>query len=128
VDSFPEDVKQFFEQTVDSVEQLEILRILGEDPYRQWSQDEISHKIQSNSRSTQEDISALEQRGLLKCVLHEGRTMSQLGAQSPELEALTNRLLELYRQRPVTMIRMVYERKLSVLRHLLSSTRIEPTR
>lgn len=116
MDPFPDDVRQFLDSAVASVEQLEILRILGEDLAREWGADELGAQIQSTLEMTQADLTALEARGVLRCVRREGRVFCRLSPHSPELESQIRRLLELYRQRPVTMIRMVYERKGSALR------------
>jgi hypothetical protein len=116
LDPFPDDVRQFLESRVDSVEQLEILRILGEDPAREWRDDEIGAQIQSTLEMTLADLTTLEVRGLLRCARREGRVFCSFGPHSTELGLQMRRLLELYQQRPVTMIRLVYVRKANALR------------
>ena len=109
---------------IDSLEQLEALRILGDDPEREWRDDEIAVQIQSMPETTLRHLSVLEGRGMVRCVRREGRLFCTYGPQSPELEAQVRRLLEIYRQRPVTMIRMVYERPPNVLRAFSDAFRL----
>jgi hypothetical protein len=116
LDPLPDDVRQFLESSIDSLEQLETLRVLGEDPAKEWPVDELSRQIQSTTDQTPKDLSILEGRGMLRCVRREGRVLCSFGPKSSDLESQIHRLLELYLQRPVTMIRMLYERKANVLR------------
>lgn len=98
------------------MEQLETLRVLSEEKGREWRDVEIARQIQSSTETTVLHLTALASRGLLKNSHHDDCSFYQYGATSPELESQLGRLLELYRQRPVTMIRMVYERPRSSLR------------
>ena len=99
------------------MEQLEILRILGEDINREWSSEEVGRKIQSTPEAAALHLAAMESRGLLTCIRTDGVIVCRYGPRSAELEPEVARLLELYRQRPVTMIRLVYERAQNALRN-----------
>jgi hypothetical protein len=69
-------------------------------------------------------IAALEGRGLLQCERRDGSLYCRFGTRSPELEAQLQQLLELYRQRPVTMIRLVYEKPSDPLRDFSDAFRL----
>jgi hypothetical protein len=110
LDPFPEDVRQFLAANIDSLEQLETLRILGEDASREWELAEIAGKVQTPEDATLAHLTVLEARGLLRSERREKCTVFRYGPRTPELELQIRNLLELYRQRPVSMIRMVYQR------------------
>jgi DNA-binding IclR family transcriptional regulator len=123
LEPFPEDVRQFLQSSIASVEQLEILRVLGEVPTREWSDDEIRGQAQVSTESIHIHLQALQERGLLRCGRDGERIYYQYGPQSAELEEKVRQMLELYRQRPVTMIRMVYEQPATSLRNFANSFR-----
>ena len=108
MDPIPDEIRQFLAANFDALEQLEALRVLGEDSGREWSSEEIAGQIQATPAMSLVHIAALEGRGLLVCERREGRTFCRFGAKTPELEQQLRTVLDLYRQRPVTMIRLVY--------------------
>lgn len=110
MDPIPDDVRQLLDSHIDSIEQLEILRVLGEDATREWRDDEIATQTQSTTEMAQTNLFALEARGMLMCVQRDGSVACRFGPHSAELEARIRRLLASYQHRPVTMIRIVYER------------------
>jgi hypothetical protein len=116
LEPFPEDVRQFLAANIDSLEQLETLRILGEDDAREWEHTEIAQHVQSSPETILAHLATLEGRGLLHCERREGRTFCGYGPHSPELEIQVRELLDLYRQRPVSMIRIVHQRAENALR------------
>ena len=124
MEAFPEDVRQFLRSCISSVEQLEILRVMGEDRTREWSAREICEKAQVSAESCQAHLEALHEHGILRVERTASRIYFQFGPTTAELEQKVRRLLELYRQRPVTMIRMVYERPASSLRDFADAFRL----
>jgi hypothetical protein len=124
LDPFPDDVRLFLEAHIDSIEQLETLRILDEDRGREWRADEIASQVQTTPELAHAHLAALQGRGVLTCVQREGGVYCRYGPHSAELEGQLQRLLELYRQRPVTMIRMVYALPPSPLRTFSDAFRL----
>jgi hypothetical protein len=124
VDPFPEDVGQFLEGNIDCLEQLETLRILNSDPAREWTASEMAREAQTDPAAMAGHLSVLHARGLLRSEERSGTIYCRCGARTPELEQKLGRLLELYRQRPVTMIRMVYEKASQALRTFAEAFRL----
>lgn len=124
MDSFPDNVRQFLLSSIASVEQLEILRVLGEDPSREWSSDEIREPAQVSPDSIRTHLQALEARGLIACRYSESQVFCQYGPHSKALDENVQKMLDLYRQRPVTMIRLVYERSSAALREFADAFRL----
>jgi DNA-binding MarR family transcriptional regulator len=107
---FPEKVLRFIETNVDSIEQLEILRLLGEQPERQWSAASMAAESQIVESAIAAQLAALENRGLLRTLTLEGNLHCVYAPKTPEIEAPLKELLQLYKERPVTLIKIVYAR------------------
>lgn len=106
MDTFPQDVKQFIEANIDSVAQLEILRFLAEAPEREWRAAALASEVQAHSIG--HDLALLEQRGLLVTRTLEADLFCRYGPRTSELQDGMDHLLRIYRERPVTMINLVY--------------------
>jgi hypothetical protein len=98
----------FLSANVGSIEQLEILRVLGEGRDREWDLRTLAGEVQTGPQAVKSHVGALHARGLLT-VSASPVTSCRHGARTPELAAMVERLLRLYRERPVTMIRMLYQ-------------------
>jgi hypothetical protein len=120
----PDDVRKFLDEHIDSLEQLEILRVLAEDPGREWSAAELAAAIQADAGAAAGHVGLLAGRGLLTPVPRGAETAARHGAKSPESAAQVFRLLDAYRQRPVTMIKLVYERANERLRAFSDAFRL----
>jgi hypothetical protein len=116
LDPLPDDVLQFLQSHIDSIEQLELLRVLGENPAREWSDVELGGSVQVAADSLHAHLAALHTRGMLSRIRRDEKYHWKYGPASADLEAKVRRLLELYGQRPVSMIRLVYQRPASALR------------
>lgn len=108
MDPIPVDVKRFIEMNIDSVDQLEILRALGEDPMKEWSATALVQEVQTQVETIGQHLAALQTRGLLVVRTQGSELYCRCGANNPEIEDMINKLLRVYRERPVTMINLVY--------------------
>lgn len=72
--------------------------------------------VQVSKSAIGHHLHSLAHHGLIRLSQTPGGLCSQYGPQSSELEQQLRRLLDLYRQRPVTMMRLVYERPPDSLR------------
>jgi hypothetical protein len=114
--SFPEEIVRFLYEHVESIDQLEILRVLGEDPGRDWDAVALAGTIQAEPPTVRAHLVAMHARGLLAMTGREGGHTFRHGARTPELEDKLRRLLLLYKERPVTMIKIVYQQARDPLR------------
>ena len=124
MESFPDDVRQFLLNFIRSVEQLEILRVLGEEPDRIWSTEELQRIAQVPAAAILKNLDELAALGLLRQMSAPPNSTWQYGPQTDLLEGQVSRLLNVYRQRPVTMIRMVYDRTPTLLREFSEAFRL----
>lgn len=125
MDPLPPEVKRFVEAHIDSVDQLEILRVLGEDPAREWRADELAREVQVQAPAIGSHLAALRARGLLVLSTRDADNFCRYGPATPELESMMARLLQVYRERPVTMINLVYARAREALRTFAEAFRIK---
>jgi DNA-binding transcriptional ArsR family regulator len=109
-DSIPEDLLRFLDANVESIEQLEILRLLGESPTKAWLDQDLAAASQTRPDRIARHLTALEGRGLLKTQVQGSQTYCTLGPSTPEIAKLLSDLLRFYQQRPATLIRIVYAR------------------
>jgi hypothetical protein len=124
VEPFPEDVTTFMYENVETIDQLEILRILGEDRQKEWDHVALAREVQAPPEVVRAHLTAMHTRGLLTATPRERSLSCRYGVSTPELEHRVGRLLEMYKERPVTMIKMVYERAYDPLRAFSDSFRI----
>ena len=62
----PQHVNQFVEAHIDSVEQLEALVLMSEDPGRAWTAAEVSKRLKTSRGSVEIRLAALAKSGLLR--------------------------------------------------------------
>lgn len=125
MDPLPEEVRVFLEANIDSVDQLEILRVLGEDRQKEWSAAGIAREVQVQPKAIGSHLTALHARGLMVLTTRDTGLFCRYGPATPELEERMNRLLQVYRERPVTMIKLVYVRAREVLKTFADAFRLK---
>ncbi len=108
MEPLPEATARFLKANIDSVEQLEVLRALAADRNRVWDCRALAGEVQARPQAVARHLDALERRGLITVARGPIPTY-RYGANTPELEDAVSRLLQLYNERPVTLIRLVYE-------------------
>jgi SOS-response transcriptional repressor LexA len=123
VDPIPEEVRRFITANIASVEDLEILRILGTDRNREWSVPALAREVQASPQAVAAHLATLENRGLLR-LLRGTELTCRFGPTIPEQAPLLERLLAFYNERPVTLIRMVYSLPPNTLQTLADAFRI----
>ncbi len=124
MEPFPEDVTKFMNENVETIDQLEILRILGEDRGKEWDFVALASEVQATPQAVRAHLMAMNARGLLMTTTRGADLGCRYGASTPELENMVGRLLQMYKERPVTMIKMVYERAKDPLRAFADAFRI----
>ncbi len=116
MEPIPEDVSRFMHDYVETIDQLEILRVLSEGPEREWDIASLAHEVQAEPQRVRAHLAAMTARDLLSMTVRGPNVACRYGAGSTELDGMVSRLLQVYRERPVTMIKLVYERARDPLR------------
>lgn len=114
-------LRQFIANHIKSVEQLEILCLLADEPSRSWSVVETYRRILSTEKSVQE--------GLQHFVAHElfaGEADSnfRFSPKSAELNAAAIELVKAYRERRVAVIEMIYRKPAESAQHFADAFRL----
>lgn len=125
VQPLPDEVKRFLEENIDSVDQLEILRVLGEDPHKEWSFPDLARETQTPPEAIAAHLSVLQSRGLLLTHTRDTVLFCRYGPTSPERASVVERLLQVYRERPVSMIKLVYARAKDPLKTFAEAFRLK---
>jgi hypothetical protein len=92
------------------VEQLEILRMVAETPHAQWNAADLARAAQIEAARIVGHLAALEQRGFVKTESARSQLFCGYCPQSGDLDAMLRRLLQFYKERPVTLINTVRSR------------------
>jgi hypothetical protein len=124
VEAIPEEVVRFLDAYIDTIDQLEILRVLGDQPAKEWQADELARAVQAKAQTIGTHLAALQARGLVTGDLSGGELLWRHGARTPELEGRVAQLLHVYRERPVTLIKMVYDKAGARLRAFAEAFRV----
>jgi hypothetical protein len=106
MDPFPEEIRRFIEFNVESIDQLEILRLLRETPNKEWEVPALAAEVQAPEKVVASHLVALHGRGLL---FAEKRNdwIGRYGPHTPEHAQQVELLLKCYEERPVSMIKLV---------------------
>ncbi len=110
----------FLGLNVSSVEQLEILCLLVENPARAWSRMEVFRKIQSTEESVQNCLEKFTARGLASQRPDGSYLFSGSAPQSTQAIAI----VKMYRERPVSVIESIYSQPLGAARNFADAFRL----
>lgn len=108
----PDDVRQFLAIHIRSIEQLEILLLLGGSPERQWSVGEVYQTILSNEGSVQRTLDRLCQSGLAER-LDQPTVTYKFYASTPQVTEVIAKLRELYKGSLVRIVQAIYGPRVS---------------
>lgn len=114
-DVLTEKVLRFLGEHVASVEQLEILLLLSNEPERVWSVEEVFQTIQSSRTSIIERLKVLQQHGFLQ-IQEEGQTLYRFEPATVELREGVSELKAAYRKTRVKIIESIYSHRLDQVR------------
>jgi hypothetical protein len=108
-DGFPEDVRRFILEHVNSVEQLEVLLLLRGRPDADWDAAAVSRALSTAPAAAAMRLADLHARGLLVPV-KPGEARYRYGPAAPELARLVDGLAEAYRERRVAVVALIYSK------------------
>jgi hypothetical protein len=123
---FPDDVRRFLDENVESIDQLEILRLLWENPDAEWTETSLSGEVQTPPQVVSAHLVALSARGLLHADPRGAGWVCRYGPRDPERDAVLRKAMQLYRERPVSMIKLVAARATDPLRTFADAFRVRP--
>jgi hypothetical protein len=119
----PAEVVQFILSDINSVDQLEVLLLLREQPNKDWSPAEVSRALYTQPESAASRLADLRARGLVART--EGREpLYRYQPVNARLRSLVDRLAQAYRQRRVSVISLIYSKPLDQVQAFADAFRI----
>jgi hypothetical protein len=103
----PEDLKQFIKANVETVNHLRILLLLREASQRQWGVDDVRRRFHLTAKEAGGYLGSLAERGLL-ALSGQPNGAYRYAPSTVEQGVLVDRLAQLDRERPVTLIKLIY--------------------
>jgi hypothetical protein len=108
---FPADLKQFLLDHVTSVEQLEVLLLLHKTPDKGWNALSVSQQLYTHRDAAARRLADLRALGLLTAT-EEADPLYRYQPTTPAHADLVNRLAQVYMERRVTVISLIYSKPL----------------
>jgi hypothetical protein len=97
-------VLSFVRSAIKSAWSLELLLLLYREPRQSWTGEALVRELRGSEHLVNESIETLAAAGLIE----HGEAGARYRPQSSELEALATALIELYRQKPATVLRTIF--------------------
>ena len=111
VTELSQEMQNFIDSNIRSVGDLEVLFLLANDPSRQWTSDEVSKELRTNSNYAQAQLKELTRTGLIE--FQNGKFHSH---PNPQLMDLVYRLRNDYTLRRSAVINYIYDQPLEKIR------------
>ena len=105
---FPDHVRIFIEENINSVEQLEVLLLLRQDRQKQWTADSVSQALYTPAAAAAKRLADLVARQI--AVTDESLQNYSYQPSSTELGKIVDDLATVYRDRRVAVISLIYSK------------------
>lgn len=112
VGEFPDDVRRFILDIINSVEQLETLLLLRGQPDREWSAQAVSQALYTQPEAAAMRLTDLHARGLLT-VTEGPERLYRYRPATGDQDRLIGQLADVYRERRVAVISLIYSKPLN---------------
>lgn len=122
-EAFPDDVRQFIADYIHSVAELEVLLLLKGSGERSWSAEELSKSLYTSGEMAGTQLADLSARGLLRSE-GDAPPSYRYAPQTKELEHLVSQLDDIYQQRRVSVITLIYSKPVDKVRTFADAFRL----
>jgi hypothetical protein len=109
-DDFPEEVRRFILETINSVEQLEVLLLLRREAEQDWSAAAVGQALSTSTAAAGMRLTDLTSRGFLAATSAGSETTYRYASVAPERERLVDLLATTYAERRVAVISLIYSK------------------
>jgi hypothetical protein len=122
-DDFSAEVKQFIDQNIESLPQLEALLLMRQDPKRLWSAQDISKSLYIPIDSARSLLADMTRRGFAAMEPSEDARYSyHVG--SPALDELIGKMATVYQERRVAVVSWIYSKPLNKVQTFADAFRL----
>jgi DNA-binding MarR family transcriptional regulator len=122
-DDFSSDVKQFIDQNIESLAQLETLLLMRQDPQRGWDAAEIAKALYLPPEMATTLLTDFSRRGFVKAE-SAGETRYFYNIADTSLEQLINQVASAYQERRVAIISLIYSKPLNKVQTFADAFRL----
>jgi len=119
----PEDARQFILQHIDSIAQMECLLLMKENPQTKWNVETIAKGLYISQPETAELLQQLSTQGLV-AVLPGLRPNYEYKPKSADLEAMMDRVAELYVHHLVPVTHLIHSKPRNRIQEFADAFRI----
>jgi tRNA/tmRNA/rRNA uracil-C5-methylase (TrmA/RlmC/RlmD family) len=119
--AIPGELGKFIARYIQSVEQVEILCLMSENPGRSWSEGEVLRAIQSSQESVSNNLRHFTVEHFLTT---DSQQNFRFAPENPELAALVAELVKTYRERRVAIVELIYQAPSDTVRNFADAFRI----
>jgi hypothetical protein len=123
-DGIPEDVKRFIAEHVDSVEALEVLLLLKNNPDKEWRAEDVSRELYTQPESAAMRLAELESIDLL-AVRDESGLLYRYSPGTGTLDQTVSGLSRAYKERRVTVISLIFSKPIDKIRTFADAFKIK---
>jgi hypothetical protein len=121
-DDFSSDVKQFIDQNIESLAQLEALLLLKQDPERNWSAEEIAKALYVPAELAEMLLADFVRRGFAK--VSPAPVCYSYGPADEKLNGLIGEVATAYQDRRVAIISLIYSKPLNKVQTFADAFRL----
>lgn len=120
---FSEKLDKFIAAEINSLEQLEILLLLSDNPKQWWTVRNVYEIIKSSHQSVQHRLNEMTESGIL-VKEGDGEARYQFGlTEGPNLESI-HELREAYKERPVKVVQAIYSKPPDAVKEFAKAFRL----
>jgi hypothetical protein len=123
VNDFPADVRQFIDQNIESLAQLEALLLLRKDPQRSWNAEEMAKALYVPVEMAQTLLAEFGRRQLTK-IVPPSDVQHSYNVVDAKLDELIGRVATEYQERRVGVISLIYSKPLNKVQTFADAFRL----
>lgn len=106
-DEIPDDLRDFIAQYIDSIAHIEALLLLRDSPGQDWTIEKVASRLYITEAESIRVLSDLERNGFFA----RSDDHYRFACRSPELEELSRRMAQLYRQKLIPVTNLIHSKE-----------------
>lgn len=121
-DQIPENIRQFIYACIDSVEQIEVLALLHEQPSKEWSFLSVSQELRSTEGSVEKRLRDLSDRRVIQPI---SNATFRYEPRSEEIRQVVTELMGIYRLRPYRVMELIFSKPVNAMQSFADAFRFK---
>ena len=127
MEPLPQDVRDLLARHLAGMEHVEVLLAVAGDEARSWNAEEIAAVTHTPVASVTARLEELSAAGFVSSTPSAGRDCYKYSPRTEEMRNAVTSLDEMYRTKPVTLIKAIYERPVSAVQSFADAFRFRKT-